>query len=263
MLEKKLPLELVNIAYKAGLTIMDIYKKDFHIDIKNDNSPVTIADESAEKLILHELNNKFPNIPVISEEAYSNGIVPNFSEEFFLVDPLDGTKEFIKKNGEFTVNIGFVRNGYARLGVIYAPAMKAMYFCDTESNAFELKIKNNFSESFSLDNAIKINVNSSKKLALTAITSRSHNNPKTSDFLKNYDIKETLLFGSSYKFCLIASGKADIYPRLSPTCEWDIAAGHAILKAAGGNVYHLDGKELQYGHKEKKFINPPFIAINY
>ena len=141
--------------------------------------------------------------------------------------------------------------------------MKAMYFCDTESNAFELKIKNNFSESFSLDNAIKINVNSSKKLALTAITSRSHNNPKTSDFLKNYDIKETLLFGSSYKFCLIASGKADIYPRLSPTCEWDIAAGHAILKAAGGNVYHLDGKELQYGHEEKKFINPPFIAINY
>jgi len=263
MLEKKLSLELVNIAYRAGLVIMDIYKKDFNVDIKNDNSPVTVADQNAEKLILNDLNNKFPNIPVISEEAYSNGIIPNFSDEFFLVDPLDGTKEFIKKNGEFTVNIGFVRNGYARVGVIYAPAMKAMYFCDTESNAFELKIKNNFSESFSLDNAIKINVNSSKKLALAAITSRSHNNSKTTEFLKNYDIKETLLFGSSYKFCLIASGKADIYPRLSPTCEWDIAAGHAILKAAGGNVYHLDGKELQYGHEEEKFINPPFIAINY
>ena len=263
MLEKKLSLELVNIAYRAGLVIMDIYKKDFNVDIKNDNSPVTIADQNAEKLILNDLNNKFPNIPVISEEAYSNGIIPNFSDEFFLVDPLDGTKEFIKKNGEFTVNIGFIKNGYTRLGVIYAPAKKIIYFCDEENNAFELKIKDNFSDTFSLNNAKKINVNSSKKIALRAITSRSHNNSKTNDFLKNYDIKETLLAGSSYKFCLIASGKADIYPRLSPTCEWDIAAGHAILKAAGGNVYHLDGKELKYGRKKEKFINPHFFAINY
>ena len=261
MLEKNLSLELVNTAYKAGLVIMDIYKKDFNIDIKNDNSPVTIADQKAEELILSDLSNKFPNIPVISEEAYYNGIIPDFSNEFFLVDPLDGTKEFIKKNGEFTVNIGLIKNGYALMGVVYAPAKKYMYFCDENNNAFELKINNNFSGS--LKDAKKINTNSSKEVALTAITSRSHNNSKTDDFLKNYNIKETLLFGSSYKFCLIASGKADIYPRLSPTCEWDIAAGHAILKAAGGNVYSLDGNELQYGFKKEKFINPPFLARNY
>ena len=261
MLEKNLSLELVNTAYKAGLVIMDIYKKDFNIDIKKDNSPVTIADQKAEELILSDLSNKFPNIPVISEEAYSNGIIPDFSNEFFLVDPLDGTKEFIKKNGEFTVNIGLIKNGYALMGVVYAPAKKYMYFCDENNNAFKLKINNNFSGS--LKDAKKINTNSSKEVALTAITSRSQNNSKTDDFLKNYNIKETLLFGSSYKFCLIASGKADIYPRLSPTCEWDIAAGHAILKAAGGNVYSLEGNELQYGFKKEKFINPPFLARNY
>ena len=127
MLEKNLSSELVNTAYKAGLVIMDIYKKDFNIDIKNDNSPVTIADQKAEELILSDLSNKFPNIPVISEEAYSNGIIPDFSNEFFLVDPLDGTKEFIKKNGEFTVNIGLIKNGYALMGVVYAPANKYQF----------------------------------------------------------------------------------------------------------------------------------------
>ena len=135
-----------------------------------------------------------------------------------------------------------------------------MYFCDENNNAFELKIKPNFSGSIS--EAKRIRVNSSRISDLTAITSRSHNNQETTDFLKDYKIKETLFAGSSYKFCLIASGKADIYPRLAPTCEWDTAAGHAVLKAAGGNIYSLDGNELTYGFKEKKFINPSFLARN-
>ena len=113
---------------------MDIYNKDFEISIKDDNSPVTVADKNAEKLILKDLNNKFPEIPIISEEAYSNGEVPNFSDEFFLVDPLDGTKEFIKKNGEFTVNIGLIKNELASVGVVYAPAKKRMFFCDDINN---------------------------------------------------------------------------------------------------------------------------------
>jgi 3'(2'), 5'-bisphosphate nucleotidase len=240
---------------------MDIYNKDFEISIKDDNSPVTVADKNAEKLILKDLNNKFPEIPIISEEAYSNGEVPNFSDEFFLVDPLDGTKEFIKKNGEFTVNIGLIKSELASIGVVYAPAKKRMFFCDDMSNAYELEINNDFSGS--LENAKKINTNSSDLKNITAIISRSHNNIETDDFLKNLSIKETILLGSSYKFCLIASGKADIYPRFSPTCEWDIAAGHAILKAAGGNIYMLDGNEIRYGFKERKFINPSFLARNY
>jgi len=261
MKERNITSELVNIAYKAGSLIMDIYNKDFEISIKDDNSPVTVADKNAEKLILKDLNNKFPEIPIISEEAYSNGEMPNFSDEFFLVDPLDGTKEFIKKNGEFTVNIGLIKNELANIGVVYAPAKKRMFFCDDINNAYELEINNDFSGS--LENAKKINTNSSDLKNITAIISRSHNNIETNNFLKNLSIKETILLGSSYKFCLIASGKADIYPRFSPTCEWDIAAGHAILKAAGGNIYTIDGNEIRYGFKERKFINPSFLARNY
>jgi len=260
MKEKNMPLELVNLAFKAGSLIMDIYQKDFDVNLKEDNSPVTIADQKAEKLILSALDDIFPNIPVISEEAYSIGFVPKFDKKFFLVDPLDGTKEFIKKNGEFTVNIGLIEDNIAKLGVVYAPEKGFMYFCDENNNAFELKIKPNFSGSIS--EAKRIRVNSSRISDLTAITSRSHNNQETTDFLKDYKIKETLFAGSSYKFCLIASGKADIYPRLTPTCEWDTAAGHAVLKAAGGNICSLEGNELTYGFKEKKFINPSFLARN-
>ncbi len=260
MKEKNMPLELVNLAFKAGSLIMDIYQKDFDVNLKEDNSPVTIADQKAEKLILSALDDIFPNIPVISEEAYSIGFVPKFDKKFFLVDPLDGTKEFIKKNGEFTVNIGLIEDNIAKLGVVYAPEKGFMYFCDEYNNAFELKIKPNFSGSIS--EAKRIRVNSSRISDLTAITSRSHNNQETTDFLKDYKINETLFAGSSYKFCLIASGKADIYPRLTPTCEWDTAAGHAVLKAAGGNICSLEGNELTYGFKEKKFINPSFLARN-
>ena len=261
MKEKNMPAELVKIVYKAGLLIMDIYQENFDVNTKTDNSPVTIADKNAEELILNDLYNIFPDIPVVSEEAYSNGILPDFNDKFFLVDPLDGTKEFIKKNGEFTVNIGLIKNELSVIGVIYAPAKNVMYFSDEKNNAYELKIDKNFSGS--LKNAKKINTNSYDIKNLIAVTSRSHNNKKTNEFLRDYNIQETLLLGSSYKFCLLACGKADIYPRLSPTCEWDIAAGHAILKAAGGNIYTLDGDELRYGHKDNNFINPHFLARHY
>ncbi len=259
MFQKNILSELIRICYEAGVLIMDIYNKEFEINYKSDSSPVTNADKSAEEYILKKLNNIFPDIPVISEESYSNKIIPNYDKKFFLVDPLDGTKEFIKKNGEFTVNIGFVNEGFTKIGFINAPAKNKIFFNDgKKSYIIDTKTK----DKICIQKARQIRVNGEKKSNLIATISRSHNGKEIENFLKDYDINKVNYLGSSYKFCSIASGEAHIYPRMSPTCEWDTAAGHAILKTAGGNVTLLNGEELKYGFKENNFINPYFIARN-
>ena len=238
---------------------MDIYRNKFEVNHKNDNSPVTNADRNAEDFILKKLKKIFPDIPVISEEAYSNKFIPDYDKKFFLVDPLDGTKEFIKKNGEFTVNIAFINEGYTKIGFINAPAKNKIFFSDgKKSYVIETKPK----DEISIEKARQIKVSDQKQKNLIATISRSHSGKEIENYLKDYDIEKINYVGSSYKFCLIASGEAHIYPRMSPTCEWDTAAGHAILKTAGGNVTLLNGEELRYGFKENNFINPNFIARN-
>ena len=259
MFEKNILSELIKISYEAGILIMDIYNDKFEVSHKNDNSPVTEADRSAEEFILKKLNNIFPDIPIISEEAYSNKFVPNYDRNFFLVDPLDGTKEFIKKNGEFTVNIAFIDEGFTKIGFINAPAKNKIFFNDgKKSYTIETKSEGEIS----IQKAKQIKVSNQKQKDLIATVSRSHIGKEIEKYLKDYDIDKINYMGSSYKFCSIASGEAHIYPRMSPTCEWDTAAGHAILKTAGGNVTLLNGEELRYGFKENNFINPSFIARN-
>ena len=172
---------------------------------------------------------------------------------------MDGTKEFVKKNDEFTVNIAYVKDGVTQIGFINVPAKNKIFFND-EKNSYLINTKNK--NQFSHDDAKQIKVNLKKEKKLIATISRSHLSKETEDYLKDYDIEKINYIGSSYKFCLIASGEADIYPRMSPTCEWDTAAGHAILKKAGGNVTLLNGEELRYGFKENSFKNPYFVAKN-
>jgi len=259
MFQQNILSELIKISYEAGLLIMDFYNNKFEVNYKKDNSPVTNADKKAEEFILKKLNSIFPDIPIISEEAYSNKFIPDYDKRFFLVDPLDGTKEFIKKNGEFTVNIAFINEGYTKIGFINAPAKNKIFFNDEKKSYI---IETESKDEISIKKAKQIKVSDQKQKNLIATISRSHSGKEIDNYLKDYDIEKINYVGSSYKFCLIASGEAHIYPRMSPTCEWDTAAGHAILKTAGGNVTLLNGEELRYGFKENNFINPNFIARN-
>ena len=259
MFQKNILSELIKISYEAGIIIMDFYNNKFEVKYKTDSSPVTNADKNAEEFILKKLNIIFPEIPIISEEAYSKKLIPNYDKKFFLVDPLDGTKEFIKKNGEFTVNIAYIEEGITKIGFINAPAKNEIFFNDGKKSYL---IKTNLKNEVPFKKAQQIRVSDERDRNLIATMSRSHKGKEIENYLKNYDISKIKDIGSSYKFCLIASGKAHIYPRMAPTCEWDTAAGHAILKMAGGNVTLLNGEELRYGFKENNFINPYFIARN-
>ena len=236
--------ELQAIARDAGEAILAIYNTDFDVRRKDDASPVTEADEAAEAVILAGLARVSPDIPVIAEESVAAGHIPDVSGgRFWLVDPLDGTKEFINRNGEFTVNIALIEHGHPVIGVVYAPAIGRM-FCG-------------FGDSATGDGA-SIVANPVPDKGLTVIASRSHRDYKTEEFLKDFDVKELKSAGSSLKLCLIAAGEADMYPRLGRTMEWDIAAGHAVLRAAGGTVTTVDGAPFLYG--KPGFENPFFIA---
>lgn len=254
--------DLVSLVHKAGKEVMNIYEGEIHTQLKEDSSPLTQADTKADNIILAGLYEDYPKIPTISEESYKIGRIPNLEDSFFLVDPIDGTNEFINKNDEFTINIAFIKNRIPEAGVIYAPAKKKMYFSGLENKAYEIEFSHDVEE-VPFQNKRQISVNPISKNPLTVTISRSHSNEKTDEFLKNYNIKNTIIMGSSIKFCLIASGIAELYPRLGPTREWDVAAGHAILKAAGGNVRIMDKSELQYGKEEENFLNPDFIATNF
>ena len=258
---KKIINEMISLSFLAGEEIMELYNNKLKQEIKDDQSPVTEADLISDNLICKGLEKKFPKIMCISEESYKKKDIFNVNSTFFLIDPLDGTKEFIKRNDEFTVNIALIIDKKAKFGVIYAPAKKVMFYTNEEGKSFQLNIGSK-EKKFKIENSIEINV-SRKKEKIVSIMSRSHNNKNTDEYLKKYTVEKKIICGSSLKFCLVANGTASIYPRLGPTREWDTAAGHAILNGAGGTVKKLNGDEFIYGKLDRDFLNPEFIATNF
>ncbi len=248
------------MALEAGEIIMEYYENldCSHIDTKSDSSPVTHADREAEAYIQKALAEILPGIPVIGEEAVSMGAVPDISaaEYFWLVDPLDGTKEFIRGSQDFTVNIGLIHNKAPVLGVVYAPAKGELYAGYGKEKAIRW-LEDSGKEK-------EISVRPAPAEGLTVVSSRSHGNPEVLEkFLGGYKVARVTRLGSSLKICEIAAGRADIYPRFGPTCEWDTAAAHAVLAAAGGVVTDLQGRDLAYGGADPKFLNPHFVAGAY
>jgi 3'(2'), 5'-bisphosphate nucleotidase len=241
--------QLLPVVRRAGAMIMDIYRTDFEVRGKEDASPVTEADERAEALILPALATLTPEIPVIAEEAVAAGRIPVIGERFWLVDPLDGTREFISRNGEFTVNIGLIEHGEPVLGVVFAPALDRLFAGAVGAAAF--------SEENGSRRAISVREPPAE--GLTVVASRSHGDPAALEsFLQGRHVAQLRNAGSSLKICLVAAGEADVYPRLGRTMEWDIAAGHAVLAAAGGRMTRVDGEPLTYG--KQAFANPHFVA---
>jgi 3'(2'), 5'-bisphosphate nucleotidase len=250
---------LERIALDAGAAILQIYEVGCKISCKEDGSPVTEADQRAEAIILDQLAVAFPNIPVVAEEAVASGHIPDVGRgSFFLVDPLDGTKEFINRRDDFTVNIALINEGVPTAGIVCAPARRCAYVAD-EGRAEKLHLCRDFE--IEQRQAIRVR---KRGPDLTAIASRSHSNAGTEAFLRGQGITEYLSVGSSLKFCLLAEGKADVYPRFGRTMEWDTAAGNAVLECAGGSVVRLDGSRLLYGKRmqleDSDFANPHFIA---
>lgn len=250
---KDLLARMVETAREAGVLVMHHYAGDVERRHKADKSPVTVADEEAEQLILRRLSEFAHEIPVIAEESAAAGKLADVSKGvFFLVDPLDGTKEFLNRNGEFTVNIALIEHGTPTAGVVFAPAMERMFW-GHDSEAYE--------ERTATKHVRRISTRETPKDGMVAIASRSHRDRFTDEFLALYPIKELVAAGSSMKFCVIAAGEADLYPRHGPTMEWDTAAGDAVLRAAGGRVTRLDGKTaLTYGNAAENFLNQSFIA---
>jgi 3'(2'), 5'-bisphosphate nucleotidase len=248
---------MIYTAQRAGGAIMAVYATDFSVQSKADASPVTVADEAAERIILADLAAIAPGVPVVAEEAVAAGKVPVVAGRFFLVDPLDGTREFISRRDEFTVNVALIENGEPVLGVVFAPARHELFWGDARAGKAGRIDADPDGTMPSLGNSISARPAPAR--GLTAVASRSHRTPETDAFLANYPIAEFRSIGSSLKFCLVAAGEADIYPRLGTTMEWDTAAGHAVLAAAGGRVTGLEGEPFRYG--KPGFRNGNFVAL--
>ncbi|QDZ09709.1 3'(2'),5'-bisphosphate nucleotidase CysQ [Devosia ginsengisoli] len=241
---------VLDAAMAAARVILDVYARPIAAVAKTDGSPVTEADRAAEAVILDML---LPtSIPVLGEESVAAGIIPELGQRYFVVDPLDGTKEFIKRNGEFTVNIALVEQGVPVLGVVLAPVSgetfigdaSGAWFCNTTDGAASEKQS--------------ISVASRERLRIVA--SRSHGHAALAALCETLDVEADVSVGSSLKFCLLARGDAQLYPRFTPTSEWDTAAGQAVLEAAGGVVITLDGQRMRYGKGDLAFLNPYFVA---
>lgn len=242
---------LCALAEQAGEAIRRYYHDGFTVRVKSDESPVTEADEAAEAIILPALAALLPGVPIVSEESGLNGQSLDFTRQrFWAVDPLDGTKEFIRHSGEFTVNIALIEQGRPVLGVVHAPALDVTYSGAGLDTAMMRQGR---------QAARPITARRAPADGLIALASRSHDSSEElREVLSRYKIRERRQMGSSVKFCHIAAGQADLYLRLGPTCEWDTAAGQAVLEAAGGSVTLLDGKPFTYG--KTGFLNPSFIA---
>lgn len=248
---KELLNNIVDIAKQAGDAIMTVYHSDdFNVELKNDNSPLTKADIAANDVIVAALEQLTPDIPILSEESAK---VPYEERKawstFWLVDPLDGTKEFIKRNGEFTVNIALIKDGQPVLGVVVAPVLQRSYFAAKGVGAF--KQQGN-------EPAKQIQTADHQGQQLKVVASRSHAGPDLQGFLDNLGDHDVVSMGSSLKLCLIAEGAAHLYPRLGPTMEWDTAAADAIVRIAGGQVTKLDKTPLQYNKPD--LLNPYFMV---
>lgn len=256
---EKIALLFAQIASDAGVVVMEVFNSDFETREKADSSPVSDADERAEEIILDRLARELPGVSVLAEEqAAADGLAHRRPGELFiLVDPVDGTREFVNKRKDFTVNIGLISGTTPIAGCVYAPAHKDMFVGGATARAWT-----NLSPGAtpSPDTAGAMKARHYPEAGLTAVVSSSHLTKDTVDFLEKLTIAERVSFGSSLKFCRIASGDADVYPRWGPTMEWDTAAGHAVLAAAGGCVMTPDGAPLEYGKLQDGFRNGPFIA---
>ena len=242
--------ELADAAREAGEAILAVVRRGFEVEAKRDTSPVTEADRAAELIILAALARAAPGVPVIAEEEVAAGRIPAHEDTFFLVDPLDGTKEFVRGGDDYTVNIGLIEQGTPRLGVVFAPATGRLHggcigegaWLDEGQGRQPIRTRQRGAQ-------------------ITAVASKSHLNQATIDYLEAaVGACGYVSVGSSLKFCIVAEGKADIYPRAAPTSEWDTAAGHAVLLAAGGVVDGPDGRALRY--RKPAFLNRAFVATS-
>ncbi len=249
---------LIATVIAAGAAVMEVYAEDFAVEAKGDASPVTEADRRAEAIILADLARLAPSIPVIAEEACSAGHVPSVAGAFFLVDPVDGTREFVNRNGDFTVNVALIREGGPVFGLVYAP-VHGQLFVGGPAGAEALTVKDG-----AIVARVPIAALPAPDTAPRIIASRSHRTAETDAFIAAHPGASIVSAGSSLKFCLMAAGEADLYPRMGPTMQWDTAAGDAVLRAAGGIVTDTNGAPLVYGPKGvsgvKAFANPWFVA---
>ncbi|MBX7199912.1 MAG: 3'(2'),5'-bisphosphate nucleotidase CysQ [Rhodospirillaceae bacterium] len=243
--------QLLPAVEAAGRAILDVRAKGFDVVTKADASPVTAADQAAEHIVLEVVEKFSPVFPVVAEERVAAGHMPTCGEAFWLVDALDGTKEFIKGGSDFTVNVGFIQDGLPVMGLVHAPARHETYLGAISGGAHK---------AFVVRGGKRAAIAARPRPAKVVITgSKSHEVPELMDpFLATLDVAEKVVIGSSLKFCLVAEGKADLYPRFGPTSEWDTAAGHAVLRAAGGRVHDFHGAEIRYN--KPKFLNGVFLA---
>ncbi|GAA6188442.1 3'(2'),5'-bisphosphate nucleotidase CysQ [Litorivita sp. NS0012-18] len=254
---EKLTIEMRRLALLAGDKIMEIYNSDdFDVKTKSDDSPVTAADEAADALISAGLRAAFPDVMLVTEEQADTH--DSTGATFLIVDPLDGTKEFVHRRGDFTVNIAYVENGTPTRGVVYAPAKDRMFFTDSSGDSYEETAPFHPEK---VGELVPIKVSEANNEALLVVASKSHRDQATDDYINKYAVADMKSAGSSLKFCLIATGEADIYPRVGRTMEWDTAAGHAVLHGAGGKVVRFDDHSpLVYG--KEGYANPFFIAYS-
>ena len=253
---------LCSLAIQAGINAMRHYEKGVQIQTKADDSPVTLADQEGEVIITQGIHAAHPNVQIIGEETFDPNKVQQLDKMFFLLDPLDGTKEFINKKTDFTVNIGLIENNQPVAGVVYAPAKQKLFFTLADA-AYQIDLAPTKAalEGFDITKAQLITTRApNDATGLTVVASRSHRTAETDDFLKTIKVKELISAGSSLKFCLVAAGEADLYPRFGRTMEWDTAAADAVLRRAGGIVENEDGAPLTYGKIERGLDNPFFIA---
>jgi 3'(2'), 5'-bisphosphate nucleotidase len=249
-------LALARAALEAGPAVMEEYARGCDVRAKADGSPVTVADERAEAIIRARLNELSPATPIVAEEAVAAGAPLDVGARFFLVDPLDGTKEFISRNGEFTINIALIDAGAPVAGAVYAPAQNRLWFAGETAYVCDAPVGGEMPGAPAWR---KLRTREAPA-GLVALASRSHGDPETEAFLARLPIADRKSAGSSLKFCVIAEGGADVYPRFAPTMEWDTAAGDAVLRAAGGVVVRADGAPLDYGKIRAGLRNGGFVA---
>ncbi|WP_339934419.1 3'(2'),5'-bisphosphate nucleotidase CysQ [Vreelandella glaciei] len=252
MIDQTLLNDVEQIARNAGSAIMKVYAREFSVEEKEDKSPLTEADKAAHEIIMRGLESLSLQLPILSEEDAEAFTGVDSDGRYWLVDPLDGTKEFIKRNGEFTVNIALIENGKPVLGVVTAPALDVAYVAAEGIGAFKI-------DADGQREAIQVAGQPDPQTIWRVVGSRSHPSPDLAEWLEQLGEHEMLPMGSSLKLCLIAEGKADVYPRLGPTCLWDTGAAHAVVIQAGGRVETLESVPLSYATPSEK-LNPYFIV---
>lgn len=259
MIDSALVEALTGVVSQAGRTILEIAKQPLVVRHKEDHSPVTTADEAAQAVIFDGLAKLMPGVPIVSEEYPDRPPAAALTDLFVLVDPLDGTREFVAGRDEYTVNLAVIEEGEPLLGLVFLPARALLYcgFSDIVAERLQLTAGDPPSKAREIKD---IRARPRPASGLVAAVSRSHRDAATEAFLSKLPLARQLASGSSLKFGLLAEGEADVYPRLAPTHEWDIAAGHAVLAAAGGTVLRSDGTKLTYGHADAGFLVPGFVA---